>query len=355
MKKVLMMLFPVLMAGMASCTDVYPPEPPKARSNPMNPEAHLLILQNREIVVGMLPDIGGHVVLFRTHSGSNILNSTPKLWMEPGPKVSAEDPQFLPYNGHIYWAGPQKGWWSQQDLNPAKKKQNASWPPDPYLTQGKYEIVEQTKDSVKLKGPASPVSGLQLTKEIRIKDNKVFLKATATNIRDSEVSWDIWSNTRLPGTAHVYVPVSKEGGVIKMEFTAWSPDKDRVLPYEITDGFLNFDIPSLETDKEHVFTSKTFIYPSVPYIAAFTGDSLFIKRAVAAVPKNQIHPDHAFVEIYKLTGNIPGHLTELEMHGPFKTLKPGESMSFEESWEVIPSGEISNTKDRIKFLKENLK
>lgn len=348
-----MMLFPIFMAGMVSCTTVYQPGPIPFRKSPLNPELNLLILQNQQILVGIMPDVGAHIVLFRTHAGSNVLLSDPKLWTEPAPKFSTENPPFLPYNGHIYWVGPQKGWWTQQDMNPGKKNKKDSWPPDPYLTLDKYEVVEKSNESVKLKSPASPVSGLQMVKEISIKGNKVFLKVTATNIRESDVSWDIWSNTRLPGNANVYVPVSKEGGVIKMEFTAWTPDKDRIYPYDIKDGFLNYDIESVAADKEHVFTSKTFIYPSKPLIAAFSNDYLLLKRS-SVVPKKEIHPDHAFVEIYKLI-NVPWALTEIEMHGAFTTLKPGESISFEENLELIPCKALPGTAERIEFLKENLK
>ncbi|HCE44527.1 MAG TPA: hypothetical protein DET40_13350 [Lentisphaeria bacterium] len=343
----------VLMTAV-SCKSVSQEQDSAVKADPSNPESSLLILKNQEIVLGILPDVGGHIVLLRSVDGKNILQTDPKLWSAPAPMFSVEKPPFLGYNGHIYWLGPQKGWWSQQDLNADKKKQNATWPPDPYLTLAKYEIVAQTADSVKLKSPASPVSGLQMLKEFSIKGNKVFLKVTATNIRDSEVSWDIWSNTRLPGNANVYVPASKEGGVIKIEFTAWTPDKDRVLPYDITDGFLHHDAGMLAADKEHVFTSKTYMYPSAPCIAAFCNGYLFIKKS-ELVPKNKIHPDQAFVEIYKLTGNIQGTLSELEMHGAYSAVKPGESVSFEENWELIPCKDLPGTADRIKFLKEKLK
>ncbi len=305
---------------------------PAVRPADTEGEASLLLLENQKVVLGVLPDTGAPVVLFRTRDGQNILQTDSKLWNKAAPKVSAEDPQFLPLNGHIYWLGPQKSWWVRQDVNPGKK----------------------TADSVKLKSPASPVSGIQLVKEIHLKDNKAFLKATATNIRDSEVSWDIWSNTRLPGDAIVYAPFSKEGGLVRLECAAWSPENDRVLPYTITDGFLNFDSESVAKDKEHAFTSKTFLNPPDGLLAAFSGGCLFLKKA-AVTPKNKVHADHAFIEIFKLVGNTPGPLTELEMHGPYTTLKPGESMSFEESWELIPCKIPTSTTERINFLKEKLK
>ncbi len=353
MKNICILSAAAVLVSAASCS-VDMAQSAKPSKDLENPRSSLLLLENDRIAVGILPAVGAHVVMFRTKDGGNLLNSDARLWTAPLPNVTAEPPPFLPYNGHIYWLGPQKGWWQQQDLNADRRDRKATWPPDPYLTLGKYEILEQTKESVKLRSPQSPVSGIQMTKEISLKDGKVFLKVTAVNIRNKDVSWGIWSNTRLPGNASVYVPVGKEGGVLRVEFTAWNPEKERILPYEITDGFLHFDIPSVAADKEHVFTSKTFIYPSEPLIAAFSNGYLFIKRS-SLIPKNTIHPDQSFVEIYKLTGNLKDTLTELEMQGAYAALKPGESMSFEEDWELIPCGDLSGTAERIKFLKEKLK
>ncbi|HRR05763.1 MAG TPA: DUF4380 domain-containing protein [Victivallales bacterium] len=322
-------------------------------NNTSQAESNLLKLVNDKLILGILPNVGGHIVLLRAINGQNILKSEPELWNKQILSISAEKPEFYPYNGHIYWVGPQKEWWTQQEINPEKKEQKSSWPPDPFLTLGKYDIMEQTEDSVKLKSPPSPVSGLQIIKEFRIKDNKVFLKATAINIRNSEVSWDIWSNTRFPGDAKVYVPVNDKG-IVWMEFRAWT-SKNRVLPYQITDGFLNFDNVLPTKDNEHIFSSKTFITnPSKPLIAAFYNNYLFIKRTEEVFSPKDLHPEHGFIEIYKMVGNTPDPLTELEMHGPYKILKTNESISFSEIWEIIPCPELATTESRINFLKKNI-
>jgi len=73
------------------------------------------------------PDVGAHVVLFRTLDGQNVLLSDPKLWTAPAPRCRRES-QFLGYNGHIYWFGPRR-LVVQQEVNPEKKK-SSNWPPD---------------------------------------------------------------------------------------------------------------------------------------------------------------------------------------------------------------------------------
>jgi hypothetical protein len=42
------------------------------------------------------------------------------------------------------------------------------------------------------------------------------------------------------------------------------------------------------------------------------------------------------VEVYRSSGGgQDAELLELEMHGPCETLAPGQTMSFEETWEIL--------------------
>lgn len=318
-----------------------------------NPEDCLLLLKNRELVMGILPDLGAHVVLFRTVTGKNLLQSAPNLWAEPPPQISAEKPPFVPCNGHVYWIGPQKEWWMHQGLNADRKNRQVPWPPDPYLTLGRYEIVEQSADAVKLKGPASPVSGLQMLKEFSMKGNRVSLKVVATNISDGEVAWDLWSNTRLPGDAKVYVPF--KNGTVRSTRKVGTVEEDCPPPYTVAEGFLRYDDSgAAAADREVAYETKTYLYPEGALVAAFNNRCLFLKRSTL-VPHRQIHKDQGLVEISRVAGkNVVEPLMEVEMHGAYTRLTPGESMSFEESWEIVPCGDLPDAAARLKFLKEVL-
>ena len=89
--------------------------------------------------VGVLPPLGGRVVLLKTAGGENLLDSDPRLWKPPFPPPSIDTP-FRPWNGRIVWVGPQTGFWSQQDLKPDRKKARAGWPPDPFNETGRFEV-----------------------------------------------------------------------------------------------------------------------------------------------------------------------------------------------------------------------
>ena len=77
----------------------------------------LVELTNGTVVVGVLPPLGGRVVLLKTAGGENLLDSDPRLWKPPFPPPAIDTP-FKPWNGRIVWVGPQTGFWSQQDLKP---------------------------------------------------------------------------------------------------------------------------------------------------------------------------------------------------------------------------------------------
>lgn len=351
MRYSLVIIAAVLFTGI-SCSSQTPEAPAE---NQIVPEIsdHLLILKNENVELGIIPDAGAHVVLFRSHGGANVIDSNPKTWPEPVPAVSAENPKFAPYGGHIVWLGPQKEWWTQQDINIDRKKRRVPWPPDPFLTLGKYEVSDRKTDSVKLTSPPSPVTGIRMVKEISIRKNTALLKVTATNIRNSSVSWDIWSNTRIQKNADIYVPVDPAGRPFKIENAGMHLETNYILPYGVLLNYFHFDIAAARNDGRHNYSAKVFMNPSKGMIAAFCGDFLFMKKSMLIAP-DKIHPDQAFVEIYKNISMDPAEsLTEIEMHGEYRALAPGESMSFEETWELIPCGELLKIEDKIKFIEDN--
>ena len=74
-------------------------------------------------------------------------------------------------------------------------------------------------------------------------------------------------------------------------------------------------------------------------IAFFLGAQVFLKRA-PIVPAERLHPDEAFIELYRGSGPTPADdILELEMHGAHETLAPGASMRFEETWELLDYGQ----------------
>lgn len=314
----------------------------------------LIILKNKNIEVGILPEVGGRVVLLRIPGYENILKSDSTLWINSKtqkPKISAFS-DFKAFDGHIVWVGPQNEWWTHQDINKNRKKTASVWPPDPYVIYGKFNIIARTDSSIKMVGPDSPISGIKLFKEVSIKETgEVKFTVTMENITQKNVKWDLWMNTRLDGYANCYVPINKNDLI---EFMHTEDNMKETTPYKIENDFFTL-CPSLPKTQKKQQVQEVHINPSQGYISAFNKNQMLLiwfKKN----PKNKIHPLHGQVELYSSISHSGfDRLLELEMHGVYSELKPGETKSLSETWKIFPYDGDINSKSQIKYLKEILR
>ncbi len=314
-----------------------------------NKKSNLIILNNDNIEVGILPEVGGRVVLLRKPGYKNILKADENLWVNPEkhkPKISAFS-DFKAFNGHIAWVGPQSDWWSNQDINKVRRDNKADWPPDPYLIYGNYEIISKEDDYIKMIGPSSPVSGVRLINEITIESRgTVKFTVTAENIRDKNVRLDLWMNTRLDGFAKGYVPID-ENGILKLVKS--ENETNEVTPYRIEENYFYFN-PSIPQHPRREQVQEVHLDPTAGFIAGFSERQMLIIR-FEKLNKQLIHPEHGPVELYNFI-NEKGDdtLLELEVHSTYRMLLPGETMSFTETWELTPYNGDTNAANQIKYL-----
>jgi hypothetical protein len=313
----------------------------------------LILLRNDRIEVGILPEVGGRVVLLRIPGMENVLKADDRMWCEPEkhkPELSAFS-DFKPFYGHIVWVGPQSDWWMHQDLNEARRKAKADWPPDPYLIYGEYEIIEQSDSSIKMVGPASPISGVRLFKEIAIDSSGlVTFTAVAENIREESVSWDLWMNTRFDGYARGYIPI-KGNGILDM--VLGETETREKTPYRVENGHFAFR-PSVPEKPKSEQVQEAHLHPSEGLMTCFGAQQMLLIR-FEKLDRNLIHPQHGLVESYSFVNESEDdRLLELELHGAYRTLGPGETMSLTETWEVVPYEGSDNTEEHLAFLKYHM-
>ncbi len=289
-------------------------------------------LTNGVIVVSVLPSLGARVVQLATVGGESLLDSDPKYWAPPFPPADLATP-FQPWNGRIVWAGPQSGFWSQQDLRPDLKQSRLPWPPDPFNETGRFEVVERTPTRLRLRGAPSPVTGLAFEHEFEITGERtVRMKATATNRRGSPVSWDLWPNTRVRPEGFPYVSIAPAD---PPRIEGPKPEEAAAgrYPSEAREGWLTIAPGHEPRPPQQRLWTKAYVQPPRGLVAYFLGSRLLLIRA-PVVPKDQLHPEQAFVEIYRGAGR-GATILELEMHGAYETLAPGASMSFEQTFEIL--------------------
>lgn len=310
-----------------------------------NPEQALLFIGNDRVQVGVLPQVGGRVVVLRQGGGPNVLKADPARWNEPAAARPVASPQvrWAFYYGQIVWLAPQAQWWTQQDLAPDRRDSAAPWPPDPYLTFGAYTVTVHEPARLVLQSPASPVSGLQLEKTLAVApDGTVSFTVVARNLRSAPVRWALWPNLRLPGRSPVYVPVAQAADRV--------PSTDDPELYPVRQGLVSLDLAHLPTGC--TYKSKLQVSPAAPWIAGFVDGTCLLLR-FSTTPVAELPPGHAAVEIYHwIEPAAHRSFVELEHLGPYLELPPQGTCTLSESWRLLPAPGTATPETQRQFLAE---
>jgi len=287
-------------------------------------------LSNAALTLGIVPGLGGRIVELRADGGENLLDSDPRFWKEPFPVPDLRAP-FEAWNGHIYWVGPQTAWWTQQELDPDRRKAKATWPPDPFHETARYVVRGRSRTTARLESPPSPITGLLRQLEVElVGTRRVRIRATATNVRTTPVAWSFYSNTRVRPDGWAYVRLAPDG-IKRIEGPR---DESAAYPHLLVRGFFVSPPGVKAAPGGAARTADASLRPVEAEIAYFRGHQLLLKRTETFSEKH-LHPEETLVEIYRSSGSgREAKLLELELHGPYEALGPGQSMSFEETWEV---------------------
>lgn len=293
-------------------------------------ESYIHYISNNNVKIGVIPQIGGTIVFLSKDGSENLIKSNPAMWDPKQKPIVDEHTDFVAYNGHTVWLGPQNEWWMHQTVNQERRRSAADWPPDPYLYIAEYTVVEQTPTTIRLSGPHSPISGVTIEKEIAVNpDGTVFIQATVQNTGTEPCAWDVWHNTRFDGMCQMYVPVDEKDVKVVPVLNEHSTE----MPYQVADGVFSY-CPQKPPKEFSERSSKTFIYPDRPEITITSGNyivTIYFEKHT----RESIHPKQGHVEIYNHTEHGDGNdLLEVEYHAPYKRLEPGERMSAWEVWSI---------------------
>lgn len=326
----------------------------KASGMPESKTVEMIGLTNNHIRLDVTPDIGGRILYFSVKGKNNFLKIGDEVARAPTPAISATA-DYIGYLGHEMWVGPQSAWWTQEALNAERLAIAAVWPPDPYTSFSRNKVLKKNNRKLVLESPASPISGLLMTKAYSLLENKpnsVRLDVEARNIRTETVAWDLWFNTRVQQDTAVYVPVTSEEDVRVEHFT----DEIRApLTYRVERGMFSFDLlapPVGKTSRR----GKVFIHPAYGWMAAFNHGQAFIIQ-FQRQPRADIHPEQGQVELYLdyIPTQYEAGLLELEVHAPYRALKPAATMSATEVWTILSYPGPHTRAGHLHFLREQIR
>ncbi|WP_223574140.1 DUF4380 domain-containing protein [Xanthomonas citri] len=312
-----------------------------------------LQLKTNAIELSVTPAFGGRVLSFNLRGQPNVLKLGAAVEQQPAPEVSATAGDIA-YFGHDVWVGPQSQWWLHQQFNRERQAAAAVWPPDPYLSLAQTRVSVRRHDVVEFEGVPSPLTGVQLRKQIKrsaARADTVEIGASARNIRAQPIAWDLWFNTRVAATTRVFVPVAAATDI------RLQPPREpgTIAPrYQQERGLL-----ALRADARPdglIQRGKLLLQPSAGWMAGFVGGQVLVIR-FAHQPLSAIHPEQGQVELY--LDAPPRHpeqgLLEMEVHAPYRQLAPDAQMQAQEQWTLLRYTGPDEEQAQRQFLCSNAK
>lgn len=258
-------------------------------------------LTQGEVSITVDAGLGGRIVGFSWKDDQILLRSVPDL------------PNF----GSTFWTAPQSRW---------------GWPPYDALHTAPYQVT-YSDDRFILTGPIGKRSGYQAIKTIRPDSaaEAFTVQYTLVNHADTLRSVGPWEVTAVPAGGLTFFRKDPKAAPL--------PQSTLSFPDTLGVSFLYY--PSVDTT---LTKGKLFAFAQDGWLAHVTAHRKLFVKQFASVPPDRIAPGQGAVEVYINTRY--GYM-ELENHGPYHSLAPGERMHYRVRWflrelpEDIPADRIS--------------
>lgn len=205
--------------------------------------------------------------------------------------------------GSTLWTAPQNEW---------------NWPPYDVLDNQEYQ-VEQADNLLKMTSSPDPKSGFQMIKTWKVTGRQnIEIEYWIKNISEKAKSVGAWDVTRVPCGGMAFFPDGGDGKVPESK-----------LKVSLKQDGINW----ISIDKTPIANhQKLFSTAKEGWLAYIIDSILFIKKFPDIQPENY-SPQHGEVEIFI---NKDKNYLELENHGQYQLLQPGESLSYKENWFLMP-------------------
>jgi len=227
--------------------------------------------------------------------------------------------------GSTFWTAPQSDW---------------GWPPYAVLDEDIY-LVEQSDDKLKMKSKPDPKSGFQIEKSWQsLGDQAIRIEYIIRNISTTQKAVGPWEVTRVPCGGIAFFPDGEKANI---------PESN--LKPDLQKAGINW----ISINKNPIsIHQKLFSTANEGWLAYELNEILFIKQFPDIKPENY-SPQQAEVEIY--TRNDKSY-SELENHGAYSVLQPGESTCYTVTWSLVPVSQKikmnEGSRNLISFTRKHL-
>lgn len=226
--------------------------------------------------------------------------------------------------GSTFWSAPQSVW---------------NWPPPAAISVGKYRS-EVIGDMLVMESEVDEMYKFSVRKTMELNPAKNGLKIQyeITNAADSVQSMGPWEVTCVPGGGSVFFPIgqSLDYAENNLEFDqkediAWfTYDPDRLKEWQ-----------------------KLFNNVSEGWLTFIDDNGLLFIKSFEKIPSDKLAPEQGNVEVFI---NKPLKYIELENHGRYTRLEPGESFTYSVYWYLsqLPKGINANeySEELIKHVRD---
>lgn len=273
-------------------------------------------LENQHLRVEYLTAAGPRIVrLFAAGSSQNLLAEVPDL------AIATPHGDLHLLGGHRLWHAPETF-------------------PRTYLPDDAGIEIAEIPDGVRLTQPVEPQSGIQKSIELRLDDDRPAL--TLTHVLANRGLWPVelapWAITQMA-----------LGGLALLPQTQGALDEAGLLPNRqlVLWPYSSWCDARLQPADDFVFIDAQAKVPAVKigcfshrgWLGYLNHDVLFVKR-FKPQPERP-HPDFGCnIECY-----CNHRFIELETVGPLTPLRPGETATHIERWELHPAAGVARTAD----------
>lgn len=219
-----------------------------------------------------------------------------------GQELLTQEPEHVNF-GSTLWTAPQLDW---------------GWPPFPILDNQKYDVVK-SGNILKMTSNPDSSSGFQIEKVWKqAGENSVYISYCIRNISNHPQSVGAWEVTRVRCGGLAFFPEGESGNI---------PELD-LKPDLIENGISWVCIDKNPSTQN----KKLFSTAKEGWLAYAINNLLFIKQ-YPDIQMEDYAPQQGEVEIYVDKNKS---YVELENHGAYRVLLPGESFVYPVIWYVLP-------------------
>jgi hypothetical protein len=170
-------------------------------------------------------------------------------------------------------------------------------------------------------------------------------------MRAEPVSWDLWTNIRVPGDSWVFAPVGEAEAIRP------GPTNDPAFTPPVV-GFAEgraFADPSMAGVTAPAREGKVFLDPDAGWMAGVRDGQAF-RVSFPLRRKEEIHPAQGQVEFYfnQPSDESDTGVIEMETHAPYLTLAPGETMRAVQYWSAQPVPAEPLAMERLRGLADEI-